>query len=110
MVIYGLNAETSEAFEQETRLLSFVYLHGALEEKNKYDLIGVTEETYRAITACQFGKFTVDVILSNGEKEHGILFYWHDDQNRMYGLVVSEMDAESMVYARDKFCSRANTI
>ena len=110
MVIYGLDKETSEAYGQETRLLSFVYLHGILEEKNKYDLIGVTEETYCVITACHFGKFSVDVILHNGEKEQGILFYWHDSQDRMHGLVVSEMDAESMFYARDKFCNRANTI
>lgn len=110
MIIYGLNIKTSEAYKQKTRLLDFVYLHGALEEKNKYDLIGVTEETYCVITACHFGKFSVDVILSNGEKEHGILFYWHDNQNRRHGLVVSGTDIESMVYAQDKFYIRANTI
>ena len=110
MNIYGLNMGTSKAYEQETRLLDFVYLHGILEDKNKYDLIGVTEETYWTITSCYFGKFDVDVILQNGEKEHGILFYWHDNDSRRHGLVVSGTDTESMAYAQDKFYNRANTL
>lgn len=113
MNIYGLNVNTQEVFEKnekDVEFLDFVYLHGDLEKKNGYDLVSATEETYHAITACYFGKFDVDVILHNGEKEHGLLFYWHDNESRRHGLIVSGTDTESMVYAQEKFYSRANTI
>ena len=42
MKIYGLNIDSLKAYKQKTKLLDYVYLHGVLEDKNKYDLIGVT--------------------------------------------------------------------
>jgi hypothetical protein len=109
MTIYGLEIGTHETYE-ETRFLDFVYLHGTLEAKNGFDLVGVTEEAYGVITACHFGKFDVEVITHDGQKEQGILFYWHDNDSRRYGLIVNGADTESMVYAQDKFFSRANII
>ena len=109
MIIYGLEIGTHKTYE-ETRFLDFVYLHGELEKKNGFDLVGVTEGTYSVIISCRFGKFDVEVITHDGQKEQGVLFYWHDNDSRRHGLVVSGTDKESMVYAQDKFYSRANAL
>lgn len=116
MNIYGLNKEltistTSESCEKEIILLNFVYLHGILEDKNGCDLVATTKEIHSVISACQFGKFNVNVILRNNESEPGILFYWHDDTtNRAHGLIVSESDGYYMNDAKEKFYNKANFI
>ena len=52
----------------------------------------------------------MEVITHDGQKEQGILLYWHDNDNRRHGLIVSRADTEGMVYAQDRFYNRANTI
>ena len=110
MNIYGLDIETNETYEKETILLNFVYLHGILEKRNGFDLVGVTKETNNVIESCDFGKFDVNIIFPNSEKEQGVLFYWHGKNGIGRGLIVSEMDEESMNYAREKFDKRVSVL
>lgn len=110
MIIYGINKDSYEAYIPETRLLDGVYLHGILEEKNEFDLVGAKEETYNVLKSCEFGKFEIDVILQNGQKENGFLYYWHDKCGKTHGLITEINDVESIIYAKEMFEKKQSVI
>ena len=108
MTVYGLEIGTYEAFNKDIKkCLDFVYLHGVLEDKNGFDLLGVDRKTYNSIHSNPICITKVNVVFHNGDKEEGILFFWHDGDGREHGLIVSETDKESMDYAKEKFDNRA---
>lgn len=110
MNIYGLNIKTHDAYKKGTELLNYVYLHGAVNRQNEYDLVATTKKACDILESCDHGKFYVNIILHDGTEEQGILYYWTDKNGLHRGLVVSETDEESIEYARWKFDCRANIL
>ena len=110
MKVYGLESGTLEAFEDNMKTLEFVYLHGDLVDKNGYDLIEISEETELALKFCNAGVFDIEVVLCDGKREDGVMFYWHDSTGRVHGLVVADYDNEYLEDARNKYNKRQNCV
>jgi len=111
MTLYGLEIGTYEAFDKTIdKCLDFVYLHGILEHKNGFDLIGVTRETYNNIYSNSSCIIDVDIILHNGDKETGKLFFWRDSYGKNHGLVVNELDSENIQYVQDCFDKKVDCL
>ena len=82
-------------------LWNFVYLHGLLEDKVGFDLVGCLDRPQKE------GVYDAVVVLPDNNCELAKLFYWKDgDKDR--GLVVSVNDNQEVLdYAKDKFYKKS---
>ena len=100
----------------------YVYAHGILERKSKYDIVCYPEgETF------DFRNDRIEdviAVLYNGEEHNAKLFFWHskphDERSKMYmaknpvylchGLLVAIDDTEALKDAEKKYNERRNFI
>lgn len=95
LIAYGLHRDDADN-GIPYNLTSFVYLHGQLEEENKFDLVAIDEVPQ------EDGIYDIEVVLTTGSYKKGKLFFWHKDFMQR-GLIVDNDDTEYLEDAQRKF-------
>ena len=119
--LYVLDRD-NKTFIPAEKTCHYVYAHGILEDKSKYDIVCYPEsETF------DFANDRIEdviAVLYNGEEYKSKLFFWHsapyDERSRRYmsedpvyrchGLLVAIEDTEALKDAEEKYNERRSFI
>ena len=102
--IYAIN-ENFETYEngQHDAMIVGMYLHGWLQDANKYDLCTIGDPEF--LVDCGPGIYPCSVIMIDGFAVEGLLFMW-TAFGMCHGLVVDKNDKEGVRYAMESILKR----
>tara|TARA_R110000868_G_scaffold11594_2_gene56625 strand:- start:2171 stop:2539 length:369 start_codon:yes stop_codon:yes gene_type:complete len=89
--------------------ISFVYLHGELEQQAGFDLICVLTENGQE-PAIRAGKYPVSIAIRNRQYPSMAFIWTPENYPELKGLVVLLDDTEAIAHAEAKYAARAQRI